>query len=112
MKFEIGQIVVISHQPRHHIPPTTCEGIVKKVGRKYVTVGVGHAEWQFDITTSDEKAEFSPTHCVWESMQQFNDAQESKLLQKETLSRMQDTRLNLQHLREIQAILDQYEDEE
>jgi len=111
MKFKQGKPVFISHRPRHHIPPTISEGTVTKVGRKYVTISVGHTERQFDITTGEEKTELSPTRWVWESRQQFDDAQESKRLQKEILARLPEPRLSLRHLREIQAILVQYEDE-
>ena len=109
MKFEVGQAVVISHQPRHHIPPTTRAGTVTGVGRKYVMVTMQGHEMEFVIASGAQKTDYSPTHWVWKSMQAFEDSQEVLRLHREIRNVFEPlaprVKLDLEQLRRVKAIL-------
>ena len=111
MKFEKGQAVVVSHQPRHHIPPTTRAGTVTGVGRKYVTVTMQGHEMEFVIASGAQKTDYSPTHWLWASMRAFEESQEVLRLHREIReffeSLASKVRLDLEQLRRVKAILDE-----
>jgi hypothetical protein len=112
VKYEIGQSVIVSHRPRRHVPPTTIAGTVVNIGRKYVTVLVGHSERKFSISTGEEKTDYSPDYTVWPSMRVFEDNEEAMELRKKLrdlfTSYTNVAEMNLDKLRRIKAIIDEH----
>ncbi|KGP81361.1 MULTISPECIES: beta barrel domain-containing protein [Paenibacillus] len=50
------------------------EGVVTKVGRKYVTVKIGYQEYQFDVTDElRQKTEYAADYYLYESLDDLLD---------------------------------------
>ena len=86
--------------------------MVASVGRKYVTVAMQGHEMEFEITSGAQKTDYSPTHWLWASMQAFEDSREALRLHREIRDFFEllapKAKLDLEQLRRVKAILDEY----
>ena len=86
------------------------EGVVKSIGRKYITVGIGEwNEYKFHKDTLKEVMDCSPSYYLYETKQQILDeAEYSQLSQfmRKTFDYYGTGALSLEQLRQIKAIIE------
>ena len=105
-----GQIVYLKpgvNEARHNA--AIREGIVKIVGRKYITVSIERDEYKFHIDTLREVTSYTPSYYLYESKQQIVDeAEYTRLSQsiRKTIEYCSKQDLSLEQLRQIKAIIE------
>ena len=108
---EVGQKVYLkSHRLRNIIVK---EYFIKTIGRKYITVWDGKADWteeQFHKDTLRQKTHYAPDLYLYFSMQDINDEEETNDLNRkigDKFNSINRSGLSLDQLRRINAIIEE-----
>ncbi|MBP1309120.1 hypothetical protein JOD82_002140 [Paenibacillus sp. 1182] len=87
------------------------EGVVTKLGRKYVTVKIGYSEYQFDLTNRlKQKTEYAQDYYLYETLEDLIDEKERDKLEAELASYFSSTyhfegKLTLDQMQRIKEII-------
>lgn len=114
-QFTIGQKVYLTlgiNQKRED-EVGYAEGVVTKVGRKYVTVKIGFREYQFDLTDElRQKTDYSQDYYLHETLEALLGEREKRILVAELNSFFSNTynvktKLTLEQMRRIKEIVNE-----